>query len=313
MTSPRSATARPVRRTTAARRPPARRPTARRRPPAGRGGRSAPAGSWRSWLPLGLVALVVLGVVALVRSIGGPDPVQLTGSCTVAGTGLSLTSEQASSAATIAAVGRGRGLPERAVVVALATAQQESTMRNLDYGDRDSLGLFQQRPSQGWGTPEQVRDPVYASGKFYDGLVRVPNWESLRVTDAAQRVQRSGFPEAYEKHSGLAGQLAAAFWAPEPGRLTCSYEPRVPGGRLSQRVTATAAVVERELGAVTTERFGAVEVDPAAGWPGVTWAVAHAERLGLRSVSFAGWAWTPTGGWAPADAPDDLVRLTLAR
>lgn len=309
MSSTRSA-ARPVRRTTSARRPPARRPAAKRRSPARR---SAPAGSWRSWLPLGIVGLVVLGVVALVRNIESPDPVALTGSCTVPGTDLALTSEQASSAATIAAVGRARGLPERAVVVALATAQQESTMRNLDYGDRDSLGLFQQRPSQGWGTPEQVTDPVYAAGKFYDGLVEVRNWEALRLTDAAQRVQRSGFPEAYQKHEPLAQQLTAAFGAAEPGRLTCSYEPVAPGGRLSQRVTAAAAVVERELGTGTTERFGAVEVDPAAGWPAVTWAVAQAERLQLRSVSHAGWQWTPAGGWAPSDTGADTLRLELTR
>ena len=310
MSGTRSATAR---RTTSARRPPARRPAPRRRPPAKRGSRGAPAGSWRSWLPLGLVGLVVLGVVALVRSIEGPDPVALTGTCTVAGTGLTLTAEQAASAATIAAVGRARGLPERAVVIALATAQQESTMRNLDHGDRDSLGLFQQRPSQGWGTPEQVRDPVYSAGRFYDGLVRVRNWESLRLTDAAQRVQRSGFPEAYQKHEPLAQQLTAAFSAPEPGRLTCRYEAPVPGGRLSARVTAAAGVVESELGATTTERFGAVEVDAAAGWPAATWAVANAERLGLRSVAFAGSEWTPAGGWAPSDAGPDAVRLELAR
>ncbi len=313
MSSTRSATARPVGRTPPARRPPARRPAARRRPPAKRGSRGAPAGSWRSWLPLGLVALFVLGVVALVRSIEGPDPVQLTGSCTVAGTDLTLTSEQASSAATIAAVGRARGLPERAVVIALATAQQESTMRNLDYGDRDSLGLFQQRPSQGWGTPEQVTDPVYAAGEFYDGLVEVRNWETRRLTEAADAVQRSAFPEAYQKHSALAEQLTAAFTAAEPGRLNCSYEPRAPGGRLSQGVTAVAGVVERELGATTTERFGAVEVDPAAGWPTATWAVAQAERLGLRSVSFAGSQWTPGGGWAPSDAGASAVRLELTR
>ena len=162
-------------------------------------------------MPLGLLGLVVLGVVALVRSIEGPEPLVLTGTCTVAGTGLTLTAEQAASAATIAAVGRARGLPERAVVIALATAQQESTMRNLDYGDRDSLGLFQQRPSQGWGTPEQVTDPVYAAGAFYDGLLRIRNWETRRLTDAADAVQRSAFPEAYQKHEGMAVELATAL------------------------------------------------------------------------------------------------------
>ncbi|NYI03446.1 cell wall-associated NlpC family hydrolase [Allostreptomyces psammosilenae] len=81
----------------------------------------------------------------------------------------------------------------------MATALQESSLRNLSYGDRDSLGLFQQRPSQGWGTAEQIQDPVYASTKFYEGLLAVDGWESMTLTQAAQAVQRSDFPDAYAK------------------------------------------------------------------------------------------------------------------
>jgi hypothetical protein len=139
-----------------------------------------------------------------------------TAECTLPG-GYALTTEQVGNARTIAAVGRDRGLPEQAVVIALATAMQESRLRNLDYGDRDSLGLFQQRPSQGWGTPEQVQDPVYAAGKFYDGLVRVPGWDTRRLTDAADAVQRSAFPEAYQQHQELAQQLAATLTAAGQG------------------------------------------------------------------------------------------------
>jgi len=101
------------------------------------------------------------------------------------------------------------GVPPRAWQVALATAMQESTLRNLNYGDRDSLGLFQQRPSQGWGTPAQVTDPVYATKIFIDRLTKVPGWEQLPVTVAAQIVQRSAFPEAYAKWEGLAAQLVS--------------------------------------------------------------------------------------------------------
>jgi hypothetical protein len=115
-----------------------------------------------------------------------------------------LSPEQQANARTIIDVGRKMGLPPRAWEIAVATAMQESTLRNLDHGDRDSLGLFQQRPSQGWGTPAQVRDPVYASTKFYEGLKRVKNWESLPLTVAAQRVQRSGYPDAYAKWEPLA-------------------------------------------------------------------------------------------------------------
>ncbi|MBN1174954.1 MAG: C40 family peptidase [Micromonosporaceae bacterium] len=100
-----------------------------------------------------------------------------------------------------------RGLPVRAAVIAIATALQESTLRNLTYGDRDSLGLFQQRPSQGWGTPEQILDPVHASNSFYDHLVKVPHWDTIPLAQAAQAVQRSAFPSAYARWEDLATQI----------------------------------------------------------------------------------------------------------
>ena len=138
--------------------------------------------------------------------------------CTVAG--VTLTAEQTGHAATIADVGRQRGLPDRAVVIALATAMQESRLRNLDYGDRDSLGLFQQRPSQGWGTPEQVQDPVYAAGRFYDHLVQVPEWQTRELTLVADTVQRSAFPLAYGKWADMAGALAPQLLSGTPGACT---------------------------------------------------------------------------------------------
>jgi hypothetical protein len=143
------------------------------------------------------------------------EPTMVATPCTIAG--VTLSAEQLRHAATIADVARARGLPDRAVVIALATAMQESHLRNLDHGDRDSLGLFQQRPSQGWGTPAQVRDPVYAAGRFYDHLVAVPGWQTGRLTDVADAVQRSAFPLAYAKWSDMAGALAAALLSGEPG------------------------------------------------------------------------------------------------
>jgi cell wall-associated NlpC family hydrolase len=118
-----------------------------------------------------------------------------------------LSAEQRRNAATIIAVARGMGAPPRAWLVALATAMQESRLRNIHYGDRDSLGLFQQRPSQGWGSPAQVTDPVYSTRTFIEHLLEVPNWENLPVTVAAQTVQRSAFPDAYAKWEGLAAEL----------------------------------------------------------------------------------------------------------
>ncbi len=128
----------------------------------------------------------------------------------VGGITTALTSEMATNARTIIAVGKSLGVSDYALVIALATAMQESTLRNLNYGDRDSLGLFQQRPSTGWGTPAQVTDPAYASRLFFGGptnpnkgitrgLLDIPGWQSMSVTRAAQAVQISAFPDAYAK------------------------------------------------------------------------------------------------------------------
>lgn len=131
--------------------------------------------------------------------------------------GLTLPSEQIPHAQTIVATGISLGVPRRGQIVALATAIQESRLRNLTFGDRDSLGLFQQRPSQGWGTPQQVRDPVYASTKFYKGLLDVAGWQQMTVTQAAQAVQLSAYPDAYAQWEPLATALQKAIAATFPG------------------------------------------------------------------------------------------------
>ena len=201
-----------------------------------------------------------------------------------------------SNAATIAAVARSRGLPARATVIALATAQQESRLRNLDYGDRDSLGLFQQRPSQGWGTEAQVQDPVYSAGIFFDRLVEVSGWETGRLTEVAQAVQRSGFPEAYQQWEPMATALAGALLATTPTALSCGFEPTAAAGTLEERTAAVVGVVRREAGAPTVEPAGVISV-AGAGWPEASWAVAHAERFGLSAVAIDGWRWTLAAGW----------------
>ncbi|WP_435127274.1 C40 family peptidase [Actinacidiphila sp. bgisy144] len=132
-----------------------------------------------------------------------------TGTITVAG--LENPADQVPNAKTIQATGLAMGVPARGQIVALATALQESGLRNLTYGDRDSLGLFQQRPSQGWGTATEILDPVHASTKFYEALQQVSGWQSLSVAQAAQAVQKSGFPDAYAKWEPLATALQKAL------------------------------------------------------------------------------------------------------
>jgi cell wall-associated NlpC family hydrolase len=132
--------------------------------------------------------------------------------------GLPAPKEQIPNAKVIVATGVQMKISARGQVVALATALQESGLRNLNHGDRDSLGLFQQRPSQGWGTRSQITDPVYASTKFYKALRSLKDWENMPVTDAAQKVQKSQFPDAYAKHEPLATALGgvAASSAGQP-------------------------------------------------------------------------------------------------
>lgn len=130
--------------------------------------------------------------------------------------GLDLPAEQIPNAQTIVATGLSLDVPAKGQIIAIATAMQESRLRNLNSGDRDSLGLFQQRPSQGWGTAQQIRDPVYASEQFYKHLLKVDGWQQMKVTQAAQAVQRSGYPDAYAQWEDLAAALQKAIAATFP-------------------------------------------------------------------------------------------------
>ncbi|GGY89987.1 heavy metal transporter [Streptomyces poonensis] len=172
------------------------------------------------------VLLALAGYLAVQYVTGGTgEPRCVVVSGKGDGASYEFTPEQAVNAATISAVGTARGMPERAVTIALATALQESGLRNIDYGDRDSLGLFQQRPSQGWGTRKQIMDPAYAAGEFYAHLAEVPGYSRLPLTVAAQRVQRSGYPQAYAKHEPDATLLAAALTGRAAATLTCEGRP----------------------------------------------------------------------------------------
>ncbi|MEU0426101.1 NlpC/P60 family protein [Streptomyces canus] len=125
--------------------------------------------------------------------------------------GLDLPTEQVPNAATIVATGLSLDVPKKGQIIALATAMQESRLHNLNYGDRDSLGLFQQRPSQGWGSAQEIRDPVYASEQFYKHLLKVDGWQQMTITQAAQAVQKSGLPDAYAQWENLATALQDAI------------------------------------------------------------------------------------------------------
>ena len=199
--------------------------------------------------------------------------------------------DQAEHATTIAAVGKRLGLADHAVTVALAAALQESNLHNVAHGDRDSLGLFQQRPSQGWGSSTQVMDPKYAAEAFFTHLAKVDGWENLPVTTAAQEVQRSGAPQAYARWEPEARALAIATTGEKGATFTC-HGP-----------TPKAASADRALQPVMTAELGPVDlsatVEPQRGWIIASWLVAHHQRFGISAVTFNGKRWTPSAGtWA---------------
>ena len=198
-----------------------------------------------------------------------------------------------------------KGLPDHAVTIALATALQESELRNLTYGDRDSVGLFQQRPSQGWGTPAQIEDPVYAASVFDDHLVRIQGWESMPVTEAAQLVQLSASARRLCPvgiRSAITGRglhRRAARGAHLPSRRLRRRRPAVVGaGRCGRHRTGRP--------------FLRGHRDPTEwGWQVAAWAVAHAYNYHLTSVSFGGRLWTPSSGsWDGAPDSRPVVVVT---
>ena len=275
-----------------------------------------------------IVAVGGGGAALLIFWASGPGgPLGPGSECraTVDGHTTVLSLDQAEHAATIAAVAIARDLPARAVTVALATAYQESDIANLDYGDRDSLGLFQQRPSQGWGTPDEVQDPVYAAGAFYDALQQVPGYRDMEITDAAQEVQRSAYPEAYADHEDDARVLASALTGYSEATFYCTFSPDSVAAEaegadgLTDRARAVRDALESTFGDLDIGGFqpggvssGHVEGsahyagraldimlraydNPAVnrrGWALAHWATAYADELGIATVIYDEHIWT---------------------
>ncbi|MCM0640189.1 hypothetical protein [Cellulomonas wangsupingiae] len=277
-----------------------------------------------------VVLLVAVAVTAVVALLERRPPAAVAERCFahLDGTDWSLSPDQAQHAALAAAVATRRGLPARAVTIGIATALQESRLENIDYGDRDSVGLYQQRPSQGWGTVEQIMDPVYSTTKFFEGLEKVPGYQDMAVTEAAQAVQRSGFPDAYAQHEVRARAWASALTGHSPAALRCTLDPvDEPGGTgpVLARITrdlgdvAVGVALPDEAGRSTIDLPGTalpVEDPVRAGWSLAQWAVAVAWAVDVESVAVGDVTWTraePT--WQPtgtAPLPAGQVRLTVA-
>ncbi|MDQ4084926.1 MAG: hypothetical protein M3165_03835 [Actinomycetota bacterium] len=287
-----------------------------------------------------LLLLLAAGLVFALFWFGvGPIPDREGCTATAAGESVDLDSEQADNAAVIAGIAVRRGLPARAASIALATAYQESDIRNLDYGDRDSLGLFQQRPSQGWGTPAQTRDRYHATDRFYDALEKVDGYEEMEITVAAQEVQRSAFGDAYADHEADARILASTLSGYSPAGFTCvvrhddAAAQDIRRNGLTPRANAVRRDLRRTFGRLPLGGFqpggvssghmeGSAHYEGRAvdvffrpvtqanqrhGWAVAHYLVARADALGIQTVIYDDRIWTAglnsEAGWREYDEP----------
>lgn len=247
-----------------------------------------------------IVALVITGVVAGIVTAGlvvlyryNKMPLPVVDQCVarVQERDVALDVEQTRNATIIVGVATQRGLVPRASTIALATAYQESGIRNLDHGDRDSLGLFQQRPSQGWGTPEEIMDPYYSAGAFYDVLVTIPDWETGNINDVAQAVQRSGYPDAYARHVENARRMASALTGETPASFSCVVKnPPVgdPAGltQFLEKTLPDQVTLTQGSSTVTIEA-----PDNRTAWSAAHIAVAQVGFYGLTRVEIGERTW----------------------
>jgi hypothetical protein len=292
-------------------------------------------------LVVGLAAILVF-VTGRALVDNGVGPLSRPAGCTaeVAGVTVELSQEQAENAALITAIAIQRGLPARAASIALATAYQESDIINLDYGDRDSVGLFQQRPSQGWGTVEQIQNPAYSAHAFYDALIEIEGYETMEITEAAQEVQRSAYPDAYADHEDDARALASALTGNSPRSFWCetSGDADEASDRLDDAgLVKRAGVVREELDSVfgslslggfqpggvsSGHMAGSAHYEGRAidvfvrpinaenrkrGWAIASYLVAQADRLSINTVIFDDRIWhagsRSDDGWTNYDVP----------
>jgi hypothetical protein len=268
--------------------------------------------SWRR----PLIVLVVIAVLLAIGAYAAYSAYQrfvvqaLTVPGCQAGTGnnaIALDFGQAADAATIAGVAVREHLPAEALTIAYATAFQESKLENLTYGDQDSVGIFQQRPSEGWGTTAELEDPAYASRAFFGALVQVPHYTTLPVYEAAQAVQKSAYGYAYEQYA-QSGALLAADYTARPHEVTCWYSPATQAAddNVSPKLNLPEAVkgLEDTFGqpgrnevvtSITRPRSDgslAVSAPSGSSWSVANWLVSNASSYGITRVRYAGYQWT---------------------
>jgi hypothetical protein len=270
------------------------------------------------------ILLLVIGLAVAGYFVFRQGKPLLTGSGCQAGQGataVSLDPEQAAIASTIAGVAHRRSMPSRAVMVAYAAALQESKLHNLSYGDRDSVGVFQQRPSEGWGPAQKLKDPVFASTRFFQALATVPHYLHKPVYRAAQAVQHSADGQAYIQYQPEAAALAADFTGHSAHAVWCWSAGPTPA---KANLKAAGGGLAHAFGPIGSHRAATPGDDPAmlvhasrpaVGWAVASWLVTHASSYGIHDVRYAGFRWqesSGTSGWTrdQSQTHPDVVRAS---
>ena len=270
-----------------------------------------------------VLAVLAVGVYLVVRSLGPViGPVLIGSGCSAAAPHQSvlLDTQQAGIAATIAGVAHQQSMPRAAVIIAYATAMQESKLHDLTYGDQDSVGVFQQRPSQGWGPARKLENPIYATTKFFRALKAVHGYQTMPVYQAAQAVQRSADGSAYIQYERMAAEMTSAFTGQRSHAVYCwslGPSPRHPDvdaiteGLGSTFGRATASLARTGAAHTMLVPIGYTKL----GWEVASWMVTHSSKYGIHQVRFDGYQWrtaTGTKGWVKdAGAPPaGTIRLS---
>jgi hypothetical protein len=282
---------------------------------------------------VGLVSLVMLAPFGKSTTTQAACAPPLPGRAGNPNPGGPLRAKQIAFAKIIDSVAVARGLPGQATLIALMTALQESQLQNLTYGDRDSVGIFQQRPSSGWGTVAQILDPRYSAEAFFGGptppsppgLVDINGWQSMSYNDAAQAVQVSGFPNAYGQHEQEARDIAAAAGLdltrggnPYAGRPAGATPPLTGNAAVLQNDCGQGLIAGKPVNGVWPPEQATV-TDPTGTGGMVTprtaaW-VAQA-RKSLGTLSLTCWdahSWNPTSDHPKGLACDAMVGTDARR
>ena len=262
-----------------------------------------------------VLAALAVGVYLVVRSLGPViGPVLIGSGCSAAAPHQSvlLDTQQAGIAATIAGVAHQQSMPRAAVIIAYATAMQESKLHDLTYGDQDSVGVFQQRPSQGWGPARKLENPIYATTKFFRALKAVHGYQTMPVYQAAQAVQRSADGSAYIQYERMAAEMTSAFTGQRSHAVYCwslGPSPRHPDvDAITEGLGSTFGPATASLARTGAPHTMLVPIGHTKlGWEVASWMVTHSSRYGIHQVRFDGYQWrtaTGTKGWVKdAGAP----------